>query len=64
MDIATGKMYETREDAQAAGVPDSDIAEIKWTRECVPEPSFTNPKYAVPHQGARELQRRRKGDGK
>lgn len=28
MDIRTGKMYDTREDAQADGVPDSDIAEV------------------------------------
>ncbi len=28
MDLRTGRTYETRDDAIAAGVPDSDIAEV------------------------------------
>jgi hypothetical protein len=57
MDIRTGETYETREAALAAGVPESDIAEVKLTRQG-PEPTFTNPKHPVPHQGNRERVRR------
>jgi hypothetical protein len=57
MDIRTGQTYETREDALAAGVPESDIAHVKWTRQG-PQPSFTNPKYPARHQGSREMRRR------
>ena len=28
MDLRTGRMYTTKEDARAAGVPESDIAEV------------------------------------
>lgn len=28
MDLRTGKMYETKEAARAAGVPESDLAEV------------------------------------
>jgi len=59
MDIRTGQTYATKEEALAAGVPESDIAEVVWTREG-PNPKFTNPKYPVRHQGKRELARRAK----
>lgn len=31
MDLRTGRMYETKEQALAAGVPESDIAEVLFT---------------------------------
>lgn len=40
MDIRTGETYETREAAQAAGVPDSDIAEVVRHDQGVPEVRF------------------------
>lgn len=58
MDIRTGQTYLTKEDALEAGVPESDLAEVKWTRKG-PQPSF-NKKYPERHQGTRELARRRK----
>jgi hypothetical protein len=57
MDIRTGKTYPTREAALADGVPDSDIANVKWRREG-PDPKFTNPKYPARHQSKREQVRR------
>jgi len=41
MDIRTGKTYETREAAEADGVPASDIAEITRADSTVPEVRFT-----------------------
>ena len=42
MDLRTGETYETREDAQKAGVPDSDIAEIVRADQSIPEVRFTS----------------------
>jgi hypothetical protein len=62
MDMRTGKLYESAEDARAAGVPESDIAEIdaqgklvKFFRESIK--MRENPAFA-PHQGGRERARR------
>lgn len=41
MDIRIGKTYETREDAEADGVPASDIAEITRHDGNVPEVKFS-----------------------
>jgi len=30
MDLRTGRMYRTKAEALAAGVPESDIAEVVW----------------------------------
>lgn len=51
MDIRTGRTYASKLDALAAGVPESDVAEIEVTREG-PNPKFSNPKYQSRHQGA------------
>ena len=40
MDMRTGKLYDTRDDALAAGVPSSDIAEIVRNDDAVPEVRF------------------------
>ena len=40
MDIRTGKTYETKEEALADGVPESDIAEIVRRDEGIPEVRF------------------------
>ena len=66
MDLRTGRTYESVEAAQAAGVPESDIAEVINTPNG-PEPRVSrqpfvvkqNPKHPVRHQGAREMKRRR-----
>lgn len=42
MDIRTGQTYETREDAEAAGVPASDIAEIVRGDSSIPEVRFSS----------------------
>lgn len=42
MDIRTGETYATREDARAAGVPDSDIAEVVRGDSDIPEVRFTS----------------------
>lgn len=42
MDLRTGQTYETREAAVAAGVPDSDIAEIIRRDDHVPEVRFAS----------------------
>ncbi len=42
MDIRTGETYETREAARAAGVPDSDIAEVTRHDDAVPEVRFAS----------------------
>ena len=42
MDIRTGRTYETREAAVAAGVPESDIAEITRMDKSVPEVRFAS----------------------
>ena len=42
MDIRTGKMYETRDDALKAGVPNSDIAEIVRNNSNIPEVCFNS----------------------
>lgn len=43
MDMRTGRTYETREDAISAGVPESDIALIKFGPDGEPRPSFAKP---------------------
>lgn len=35
MDLRTGRMYRTKEEALAAGVPESDIAHVVWPEEAV-----------------------------
>lgn len=57
MDIRTGRMYETREAAQADGVPDADIAEVTVRRDGTYWPKFDRSRHQ-PHQGHRELARR------
>jgi len=42
MDIRTGKTYETREAAEADGVPPSDIAEIVRNDAAVPSVRFAS----------------------
>ena len=42
MDIRTGQTYETREDALAAGVPASDIAEVTRMDDSVPTVKFAS----------------------
>ena len=42
MDIRTGQTYETKDAALAAGVPDSDIAEIVRGDDGVPEVQFAS----------------------
>lgn len=42
MDIRTGETYDTREEAVAAGVPDSDIAEVIRADKDVPEVRFAS----------------------
>jgi hypothetical protein len=42
MDMRTGQTYETREDALAAGVPDSDIAEVVRGDGKIPEVRFSS----------------------
>lgn len=42
MDLRTGETYETREAARAAGVPDSDIAEITRNDSSIPEVRFSS----------------------
>ena len=42
MDLRTGETYDTKEDARAAGVPDSDIAEIVRRDREIPEVRFTS----------------------
>ena len=44
MDMRTGRTYETYEDAARAGVPESDIAEIRRGVNGEPEPHFRRPK--------------------
>jgi hypothetical protein len=60
MDIRTGKTYESYDDALAAGVPPSDIAEVTVTRDGSHWPRFDNKLYPVPHQGTREMRRRQR----
>ena len=42
MDMRTGETYDTRETAVAAGVPDSDIAEIVRGDSSIPEVRFAS----------------------
>ena len=42
MDLRTGKTYETREDAERAGVPASDIAEVVRYDSKVPVVRFSS----------------------
>ena len=44
MDLRTGKTYETKEAALAAGVPESDLAELtgEATDKSVPEVRFSS----------------------
>lgn len=42
MDIRTGQTYDTKADALAAGVPESDIAEIVRADPGVPEVRFSS----------------------
>lgn len=43
MDLRTGRTYSTREEALAAGVPESDIAFIEHAPDGEPRPSFAKP---------------------
>lgn len=60
MDLRTGKTYETREAALAAGVPESDIAHVMIRARLEPFVEVSNKKYPVRHQGRRETTRRMK----
>ena len=42
MDLRTGESYESRDAARAAGVPDSDIAEITRADGAIPEVRFSS----------------------
>lgn len=42
MDLRTGQLFETREAALEAGVPESDIAEIVRNDDAIPEVRFVN----------------------
>ena len=42
MDMRTGRTYETKEAALAAGVPESDIAEVTQTLDNLPEVKFSS----------------------
>lgn len=42
MDLRTGETYGTREEALAAGVPSSDIAEVTRHDSAVPEVRFAS----------------------
>ncbi len=42
MDIRTGETYETKADALAAGVPESDIAEVVRHDDSVPVVQFSS----------------------
>lgn len=62
MDLRTGRTYESKEAALAAGVPESDVAEVLDTPNGptvrIPFVPDTNPKHPTTHQGKRELARR------
>ena len=58
MDLRTGKTYATKDEALADGVPESDVVEVKTTRDKDFILKFANRKYPEPHQGKREIQRR------
>ena len=42
MDLRTGKTYDTKEEALADGVPESDIAEIVRRDKSLPEVRFSS----------------------
>jgi hypothetical protein len=42
MDIRTGQTYDTKDSALAAGVPESDIAEIVRADAAIPEVRFSS----------------------
>lgn len=42
MDLRTGETYRTKEDALAAGVPESDLAEIVRGDASIPEVRFAS----------------------
>ena len=63
MDLRTGKMYWTKEDALADGVPESDLAELvhsdslKTMRDSIPEVKFSkNPFGSIRNVVKSELQ--------
>jgi len=67
MDLRTGRVYESKEAALAAGVPEADVIEVVRT----PDGRYRLPSEAVvtalggtpahtPHQGTREMARRAK----
>lgn len=58
MDTRTGELYDTKEAALAAGVPEEAIAEL--TRDGDYWNKHTNKRYPAPHQGKREMGRRRR----
>jgi hypothetical protein len=68
MDLRTGRTYETREAAIAAGVPEADIVELTRTGPRFQRLGPTvrreyatpvgNPLHPVRHQGTRERARR------
>ena len=67
MDLRTGRVYESRDEAIAAGVPAADLVEVERTadgRYRLPADQVItvlggNPTHA-PHQGVREMARRAK----
>lgn len=67
MDLGTGRIYETREAALAAGVNPDDLIEVERTadgRYRLPSDKVVlalggNPHHS-PHQGRREMERRAK----
>lgn len=60
MDLRTGKTYDTKEAALADGVPESDVVEVRTTRDREFHLKFANRKYPEPHQGTREKARRQR----
>lgn len=42
MDMRTGRMYDSKEAAQAVGVPESDIAELSDRLENLPDVKFSS----------------------
>ena len=65
MDLKTGRVYDSREEALAAGVSDADLIEVERTADGryrlpadkVVEAFGGNPNHR-PHQGRREIDRR------
>lgn len=63
MDLRTGRMYWSKEEALAAGVPESDIAEVTYSediknmRDAIPKVEFSkNPFGSIRNAVKKELQ--------